>query len=112
MDSKEGTGVDGHSEELYSIWSTEHDYQFQTIAKGGFTTLLEGWRQSVDSFPENNCLGYFDGEKYVWRTYKQAHHEAQSLAKALYSRKLVTEVNWKSEYGKTLNLKLMGLYSK
>ena len=109
---KEGSKSENSSEVLYSTWSIEHNYQFEETTKDGFKTLLEGWNQSASSFPENNWLGHLEGEKYVWRTYKQAHHEAQSLAKALFSKKLVTEVNWESEHKQILNLKLMGLYSK
>jgi long-chain acyl-CoA synthetase len=99
--------VVGCSPILYNRISVNNGYKVEEISEDGFTTLLEGWAQAVVDFPDNNCLGHIEGDKYVWRTYKQAYHEARSLAKALYSEKMVptTETDGKSFH-------MMGLYSR
>lgn len=98
---------EGASPSLYSTVSIENGYKLEDKPKDGFTTLLEGWANTAKMFPDNNCLGHIDGDKYVWRTYREAHIEAQSLAKALYSEKLIPDTEAE---GKTF--KMMGLYSR
>jgi len=67
--------------------------------------MLEGWNKAVESFPDNNCLGHIEGDKYVWRTYKEAQEESQALAKSLHSMIPETQAEGRSFY-------LMGLYSR
>ena len=99
--------VEGCSQSLYSTYSLENGLKLEDKPKDGFSTLLEGWENAAKSFPDNNWLGHVEDNKYVWRTYKEAHTEAQALAKYLHSESMIqeTKVNDKKFW-------LMGLYSR
>ncbi|CAI2361356.1 unnamed protein product [Moneuplotes crassus] len=98
---------DDSSQVLYRKSCIEKGYTLEYTPHKGGETLLEGWNKAAQSFPDNNCLGHIEGNKYVWRTYKQALHEAQCIAKALLTEGLIPDVcdNDKS-------YKFMGIYSK
>lgn len=104
---KEDEKSEGCSPPLYNKASVANGYQLEDTPKDGFKTLLEAWAKTAKMFPANNCLGHIEDDKYVWRTYEQAHLEAQSLAKALHAESLVpiTEADGKQ-------FRLMGLYSR
>ncbi|CAI2361326.1 unnamed protein product [Moneuplotes crassus] len=95
------------TEVLYNKLSIEDDFKLQEIPKGGGETLLEGWNKAAEMFPDNNCLGHIEGDKYVWRTYKEALHEAQCIAKVLFTEDLIPEVSDKDK-----SYKFVGLYSR
>lgn len=92
---------------LYPQLCIENGYTLNEIPHDGGTTLLEGWNKAADSFPDHNCLGHIEGDKYVWRTYRESLHEAKCIAKALYSEDLVPKVEYKEKL-----LGFVGIYSK
>lgn len=103
----EDSKADDESGILYNSLSLKDDNKLYDLPHDGFTTQLEGWHRSVENYPDNNCLGHVEGDKYVWRTYKQAYEEAKSLAKVLHSEGLVPTTEGD---GKTF--RMMGLYSR
>jgi long-chain acyl-CoA synthetase len=99
--------VEGCSKTLYNNFSLTNGKKLEELPKDGFTTLLEGFSNAVKAFPDNNCLGHVEGDKYVWRTYAEAHKEAEALAKVLFSDSMVPITE-----GDGKDLKMMGLYSR
>lgn len=104
---KEDEKTEGCSPCLYSTHSIKNGYKLSELLDPECTTLLQHWKKAADRFPDNNCLGHIEGDKYVWRTYKQAHDEAQALAKSMWSLNMTPPVETD---GKTF--RLLGLYSR
>ena len=86
--------------------SSKYQGDYAKIPASGITTVLEGFKNSVNKFGDWDCLGWIEGEVYRWMDYKLVNHKAECISKALIKLDLCPT---KEDLGRTM--RMIGIFA-
>ena len=86
----------GYTRELINITNIDNPDARVPTHYRGCKTLWEGFKQTVDTMPDENFLGTRnsskEGRPYEWKTYQEIESLSGKFARGMFKMQLINEV--------------------